>query len=362
MVIGIDARAATEEPAGRGRVARELLGALAARDDHHRYLLYARTPWDGAVLDDRFAWRHIGGGDPWWHVRVARSASRRCEVFLALDTYLIAPLLRGAAGVTFVHDVLAFDPLVATNRRSTLIERLTLGPAVRRSDRLVCTTHATADALLGRFSRADGKLDVVPLAPSPAVPDPIGLPKLPERFVLAVGTLEPRKNLPRLAAAYAGLPPALQADHPLVVAGRRGWETDETERALTALGDRCVRLGYVSDGALAELYRRCTVFCYPSLGEGFGLPVLEAQHAGAPTITSNRSSLPEVADDAAVLVDPTSTAAIAAALRGLLEDRDWRERLARAGPPHAAAFSWERTAAGLLSVLARAAGASAPTA
>jgi glycosyltransferase involved in cell wall biosynthesis len=161
-------------------------------------------------------------------------------------------------------------------------------------------------------------------------------------FVLAVGTLEPRKNLPRLVAAYSRLDEQLQREHPLVVVGALGWETGETLDALRSLGERCTMLGYVSDAALAELYRRCAVFCYPSLGEGFGLPVLEAMAAGAAVLTSNLSSLPEVGGDAVEYADPHNTASIAAGLRRVLTDTARRAELARRAERRAGEFSWER--------------------
>jgi alpha-1,3-rhamnosyl/mannosyltransferase len=170
-------------------------------------------------------------------------------------------------------------------------------------------------------------------------------------FVLAVGTLEPRKNLPRLVQAYQSLDHALQIEHPLVVVGAVGWGTGQTLAALRALGDRAVTLGYVSDGALAELYRRCSVFCYPSLGEGFGLPVLEAMAAGAPVVTSSVSSLPEVGGDAVEYVDPTSVSSIAAGLRGVLCDDSRLRALREAGLQRGAEFSWAAFAERVLEVL-----------
>jgi glycosyltransferase involved in cell wall biosynthesis len=128
------------------------------------------------------------------------------------------------------------------------------------------------------------------------------------------------------------------------VVGATGWSTGPTLAALRSLGDRCVILGHVSDSALGELYRRCAVFCYPSLGEGFGLPVLEAMAAGAAVITSNLSSLPEVGGDAVVYVDPHSTASIAAELAQILSSPEERERLGARARERARSFSWERTA------------------
>ena len=175
-------------------------------------------------------------------------------------------------------------------------------------------------------------------------------------FVLAVGTLEPRKNLPRLVEAYRRLPQELQAQHPLVVVGALGWETGETRRALDSLGDRALQLGYVSDEALAELYRRCALFCYPSLGEGFGLPVLEAMAAGAAVVTSGISSLPEVGGDAAEYVDPRDALDIARTIERLLRHPERREELGALARARAAEFEWSETARTVLEVLERAAG------
>ena len=174
--------------------------------------------------------------------------------------------------------------------------------------------------------------------------------------MLAVGTLEPRKNLPRLVAGYSALPRALQDAHSLVVVGARGWDTGPTLAALRSLGDRCLLLGHVSDATLAELYRRCAVFCYPSLGEGFGLPVLEAMAAGAAVLTSNLSSLPEVGGDAVEYVDPVSVESIAAGLERLLASPQRRAALGARALERAGKFSWERTAALTLAALERAAG------
>jgi glycosyltransferase involved in cell wall biosynthesis len=131
-------------------------------------------------------------------------------------------------------------------------------------------------------------------------------------------------------------------EHDLVLVGPSGWEFDDILR--DARAERVRVLGYVDDDVLPALYQLCEVFCYPSLYEGFGLPVLEAMHAGAPVVTSNVSSLPEVAGDAALLVDPLDTRAIGAALERLLGDEAESDRLRTAGRARAATFSWERTA------------------
>ncbi len=358
LTIGIDARAATEVPAGRGRVVRELLRSLAAREESHRYVLYARTAWE-EPLDERFSWRLIKARDPWWNLLTARAASRECEVMLSSNSYLTAIFTR-VPTVAIVYDMVTFEPSMRPNRRSTVIERLTLGPAVRRCAALLAISQATADALTARFPKAAGRTVVAPLGVTASLSDTLAddddeaqaLP--PPGFVLAVGTLEPRKNLPRLVTAYGRLDEQLQRDHPLVVVGALGWETGETLNALRSLGDRCTLLGYVSDATLAELYRRCAVFCYPSLGEGFGLPVLEAMAAGAAVLTSNLSSLPEVGGDAVEYADPHDTASIAAGLRKVLTDDAHRAELARRAERRAGEFSWERFAQIVLDTLEQA--------
>ena len=354
LTIGIDARAAAAGGDGGSRVVCELLRALAGRDDPHRYLLYTRDVWD-EPLGARFAWRAFASPDPLWHVRVAGAASRGCDVLLSTNSYLPAWFARVPVA-PMVFDMVAFDPALRPQRRSGVIERATLRPAVARSAALIAISQATADDLVARYPAARGRTVVAPLAAAPALADPAAtLPDgVPESgFILAVGTLEPRKNLPRLVAAYRRLPATLRDAHPLVVTGRPGWDTGETVAALDSLGSRAIRTGFVPDEQLALLYRRCALFAYPSLGEGFGLPVLEAMAAGAPVLTSDRSSLPEVGGDAAAYCDPTDEAAIAAALRALLEDPARRAQLAAAGPAQAAGFSWDETARIVLETLER---------
>lgn len=354
LTIGIDARAAAEPLVGRARVVQELLTALSARADPNRYILYARHAWEGG-LDDRFHWRLIAHRDPWWHVRAARQASRECDVFLSSNSYLTIWFLSIPA-VPIVYDLVAFDRSAHPSRRSAVIEWLTLGIAVRRSAAFLAISQATAQELTRRYPSARERTKVASLAVASTLTgagSSSANGQLPEPgFVLAVGTLEPRKNLPRLVEAYTHLPEEIRRGHKLVVVGKTGWQARETTRALHLLGDHGLVLGHVPDADLAELYRRCAVFCYPSLGEGFGLPVLEAMANGAAVITSNLSSLPEVGGDAAEYVDPTDVASITAALERVLRDPARREELAARGTARAASFSWDQTAQIALDVLA----------
>ena len=176
------------------------------------------------------------------------------------------------------------------------------------------------------------------------------------RYVLSVGTLEPRKNIPALIDAYSMLPAGLQQQFPLVLVGMRGWLSSGLEARMKPLVERGVikPLGYVADEMMPLVYSGAAAFVFPSLYEGFGLPPLEAMACGAPVISSESSSLPEVVGDAGLLVDPLNVDALAESLRSVLEDRAFAEALAQKGVKRAAGFSWKKTAAETIAVYRRA--------
>ena len=233
--------------------------------------------------------------------------------------------------------------------------------AIERADMLIAISESARRDLIERMHAPAERIVVTPLAADPAlarVTDPAVLDRvrrryrLPERFVLFLGAMEPRKNLLRLIEAWATLKPAVRRETSLVVAGAQGWLNDSVRSRVETLGlgDRVHLAGYVEGEDLAALYSLATVFAYPSLWEGFGLPVLEAMACGTPVLTSDVSSLPEVAGDAAVLVPPTDVEAIADGLFRLLEDAALRADLAERGRRRAARFSWERCARETLAV------------
>lgn len=178
----------------------------------------------------------------------------------------------------------------------------------------------------------------------------------PGSFFLSVSTLQPRKNFPRLLKAWAAARQRVPSLGKLVLTGASGWLNDELERTVAGLADRdaVVFTGYLSDEELAWLYANCATFVFPSLAEGFGLPVLEAMSLGAPVICSNTTSLPEVAGDAAILVDPLSESGISLALERVWADADLRSRLSVASLERAREFSWERAARQMLHIYSEA--------
>lgn len=352
-VFGIDARAAAEVPAGRGRVVRELLTALDAMGDElgdARFVLYAREPW-GELDPARFAWSLIGLPDPAWHLVAAVRASRHTAAFLSTNSYLTTWFCT-VPTAAIVYDLVPFVDEGQAQSRAAAIERATIRPALRRAAALPCISDATRDDLVRLFPHSAAKATTIPLAADPSFSAKVaapGHPDLDRPYVLAVGTLEPRKNLERLVEAWTQLSPMVRETRRLALVGPRGWDDDAILQAAHEAG--AVLLGRVSEEELRALYAGADAFVYPSLYEGFGLPVLEAMAAGAPVITSNVSSLPEVAGDAALTVDPTDVGALTSAMEQLLTDPALAKRLRTAGKARAALFSWDRMAREYLELL-----------
>jgi glycosyltransferase involved in cell wall biosynthesis len=268
------------------------------------------------------------------------------DIVHATNHAAVPPVPGGRRLVVTVHD-LAFERFPELfPRRWRWLYGAGLRAAAARAHAIVVPSQATADDLGRRGDVDPARVHVTPLAaslaagagdPGPTI-DRLGIPR---PYLLSVGTQEPRKNLPRLVRAYRRAGPP----HALVLAGQPGWRSDELEREVAAGGPgRIVRTGTLDAADLDAVYRGADAFAYPSLYEGFGLPVLEAMARGVPVVTSNASSIPEVAGDAAVLVDPEDEAALAGALTRVLGDEALRADLGRRGRERAAGFSWAATA------------------
>ena len=233
--------------------------------------------------------------------------------------------------------------------------------AIERADALIAVSESTRRDLIERMGAPADRIVVTREAADPGlarVTDAARLAavrrryELPERFILFLGAMEPRKNVLRLIEAFATLRPALRRETVLVVAGAHGWLNDSVRERVGKLGlaESVQFPGYIAGDDIAALYSLATVFAYPSLWEGFGLPVLEAMACGTPVLTYDVSALPEVAGDAALLVPPTEVEAIADGLTRLLSDDALRADLVARGLRRAAAFSWERCARETLAV------------
>lgn len=272
--------------------------------------------------------------------------------------YVLRPF--GGPAVTTIHDLgwLHFPHTLKPATRR-IMER-GMPKTLRRAAHFITVSRFVADELTQEFGIQPDRISVTPLGvdsrfrPFDAVESRSLMDRLDlvhGRYLLAVGTLEPRKNLSALMDAYAGLPTGLQERVPLVLAGGHGWgEALGAHVARLQRAGRIRLLGYVSESDLVLLYAGAACFIMPSLYEGFGIPILEAMASGVPVVTSNRSSMPEVAGDAALLVDPDDITSIRDVVRQLLEDSSLCERLVRAGLARASTFSWQHTVDSTLAV------------
>jgi len=310
-----------------------------------------RSRWPTDRRAARAVWEQVA--QPW--------VLRWVEADLAHGPVFVGPLAAPCPFIVTVHDLsfLRFPHLFRPANRLYL--GVLTRASVRRARRVIAVSAHTAEETVRLLGVEREKVDVVyhgvgsefrPLPPEEVRAFRVRK-GLPERYVLCVGTLEPRKNLARLVEAFARLrEPGLK----LVLAGGRGWYNEEIFTRVEQLGLRegVVFPGYVPGRELPYWYNTATVFAYPSLCEGFGMPVLEAQACGVPVLTSDCSALPEAAGDGALLVDPCNVGAVAEGLQRLLTDEALRETLRQRGLAHAARFTWQQTAAETVAVYRRA--------
>lgn len=235
---------------------------------------------------------------------------------------------------------------------------------VRSAEHLITISEYSKQDLINHLGIASERISVTPLGVAPEyfekispaeVTQTLAELRLQPGFFLFVGTLQPRKNLSRVLAAHKSLPADIRRRHPLIVVGRTGWKADELLTELQDLERRGEgrRFEYLPGRTVRALLQSASTLVFPSLYEGFGLPVIEAFAARCPVITSNTTSLPEVAGDAAILIDPTQTDAIAAAMRRILEEPEQTALRADLGLQRASSYSWEACASETLEVYRR---------
>ncbi|HEY74580.1 MAG TPA: glycosyltransferase family 4 protein [Thermoflexia bacterium] len=310
-----------------------------------------RSRWPTAKPPVRVAWEQVV--QPW--------ALRRARVDLFHGPVFVGPLLTPCPTVVTIHDLSFLRYPHFFRPANRLYLRTFTRASARRASRIIAVSNHAAEETVRLLGVDRRKIDVVYHGVDPALrplsPEEVEAFRrregLPERFVLYVGTLEPRKNLIRLVEAFALLRPAtLRPETHLILAGARGWYFQDLFARVEQLGlkDRVIFPGYIPGDRLVYWYNAATGFAYPSLYEGFGMPVVEAQACGTPVLTSNRSALPEAAGEGALLVDPEDVEAIAEGLRRLLMDEPLRAELRQRGLDHAARFTWEKTAAETVTV------------
>ena len=381
MRIGIDYTAAVNQGAGIGRYTRQLVRALLALDTQDEIVLLAATP--RAARRVAAGGRRLvrtGGAAPesqapnarlirlplservltilWHRLRLPLPVELfggRLDVFHSPDFAL--PPVRQARTVLTVHD-LSFMRVPECSQPSLRAYLLrVVPPSVRRADVVLADSESTRNDVIELLGVGPDRVRVLypgvdegfqRVQDAQVLADVRQRYRLPERFVLSVGTLQPRKNLTRLIEAHKQV--RADADIELVIAGGAGWMYEGIFRRVEELGlQGAVHFpGYVGDEDLPALYTLADLFVFPSLYEGFGLPALEAMACGTPVVTSDVSSLPEVVGDAALMVDPHDVDALAEAMRRVLGEPSLRSAMIRRGLVRAQSFTWSRAAEELL--------------
>lgn len=361
--VAVDAAPLIGERTGVGQVTGHLVGALAARTDVE-VVAYAISRSGRRLLDGLLPAGVRAGTSPiparavvaaWRHVPYPRLESWTGRVDVVHATNYIAPPTRAPVIVT-VHDL----TFVRHPELCDPWTRRTFAPLVSRAVRRGATLHVVSD-----FVR-DEVLETYPIPPDRVVRVYFGLGATgggdaragrtltgADHYILALGTIEPRKNLPRLVAAFD----RVAVRHPklrLVVAGPDGWGLEDFDKAVAAArhDDRIVRLGYVEETRRRDLLAGATVLAYPSLYEGFGHPPLEAMAARVPVVAARAGALPEVLGDAAVLVDPLDIDGLADAIERVVADERLRAELIDRGTARVNRYSWSTAAEDLVHVYA----------
>lgn len=381
MRVCWDVSPAVHGRAGLGRYVQELAAAILARDAQNEYVAFynrsaeARVP----VPLDALPQLTTRQGDKPWRLRAAVSHVLRLsqdrlfpsiDLFHATDNLL--PFLTAIPSVFTLHDlVFRFHPDTVSWANRLFLQVMTRR-FLQAADAIIAVSECTKRDAQRLYGIADSKISVVHEGVherfQPCRPDAVTAVRrrygLPARYLLFVGTVEPRKNLAVLLDALVALKRRISdgaggANVPkLVIVGKKGWLSGGFFRRLRelALEPGVVLPGFVPDDDLPAVYSGAACFVFPSLYEGFGLPVLEAMACGAPVICSNASSLPEICGDAALLFDPRSPAELTTIIERVLADAALRGELVERGLRQAAKFTWQRTAERTLDVYADVAG------
>ena len=363
MLIGIDAsRSVAQERTGTENYSLNLIRHLLALGGDHRYRLYFnRLPPSYNLQPATCNLRVMPFPRLWTHLRLSWEMARRPPDLLFVPAHVL-PIVHPRRSVVTVHD-LGYLYYPQAHR---LLDRLYLDLSTRYNARaathLIADSSATKRDLIERYGTDPDKITVVypgydemtfqPVRDEKAIGAVKARYGITGDYILFVGTLQPRKNLIRLIEAFSNIQYPI-SNVQLVIAGKKGWLYREIFQQVEKLGleGKVVFTGYVPEGDLPTLLSGARLFVFPSLYEGFGLPVLEALACGTPVVCSNASSLPEVAGDAAVLVDPLDVEGLAAALERVLRDEDLRAELIERGFEQTRKFSWERCARETLKVL-----------
>jgi glycosyltransferase involved in cell wall biosynthesis len=343
MRIGIDIQSTLGRKTGIGLYTANLLRALRQVAPQHEYVELSWGRTEELRIDQRLRWQQF---------ELPRRA-QAVGVDLLHVTGFDAPLWKPCPVVLTVHDLIGLLFPTSLPPVSRFYWSRWLPRAIHWADRIITDSEHTQRDLNRLLGIPAECVEVIYLGVNEAfqsLQDQAALETIRQRYslpmgiILYVGTLEPRKGLDTLIAAYGTL--AADAPHDVVIAGKRGWYTEPLFQQVEALGlgQRVHFTDYIPDEDLPALYNLAHLFVYPSRYEGFGLPVLEAMACGVPVVCTNAASVPEIVGDAALLVPPDDVEALAAAMRRVLDDRVLEAELVARGLERARSFTWEETA------------------
>ncbi len=367
MRIGIDATSLSPQPVGVGNYIINLIRSLNNLDTEHQFIVFAQQG-KRALFDisdeSNLEWILVTDKSPAirlvWEQAVFPGLLRRSGVDLLHSLHYTRPVNLPCKSVVTFHDMTFFLFPHLHTRAKRLFFPLATRISARMADGLIADSESTRQDAIHLLKIDPGKIFTVPLGVDDKF-HPISVPApledvrqkygLPQRFILYVGLVEPRKNLPHLLQAYKILIEG-GGNLSLVIVGRFGWKYHRVLGQIEELGlkENIHFTGYVSVQDLPMVYNLADVFVYPSTYEGFGLPPLEAMACGTPVITSAVSSMPEHVGDAGILVPPEDVQALAQAMDDVLTNESLKNRLARRGPRQASQFTWDRTARETLQV------------
>lgn len=355
MKIAVDARILSEPITGIGRYTHEVLSRLIGYG--HEWYLYSHRPiivgeWDHPNVTVRTL--NVSGRTMrmiWAQTYLPYlAACDKVDLFWSPAHRIPKFLPRSIPSVVTIHDLVWLHAGSTMRITSKWLDSLLMPSAIISSKAVISVSAATTRDLISNFSEHSTKFFTIPLGVNnhnlepKFISDLDLIPKNP--FILFVGTLEPRKNLNCLIEAFAKAIKLISPDINLVIAGGLGWGGINPKKIAIELGigNRVNMLGYVSEAQLQGLYSRAIFLAMPSLYEGFGLPILEAMSNGIPVLTSNISSMPEIAGDAAIFVNPYDVNSIADGLVKLASDQGLRNSLSNAGIQISKQYSWEDSA------------------
>lgn len=357
MRIGVDVRVFYHRTAGIGSYTLQLLTALSKIDEENDYLLLQhRRQVEPLIKSPRFSRSTLFTPS---HHRFEQWPLSLETALLKLDLIhspdFIPPLHNKVPSVITIHDLafLLYPKFVTADSARYYGQ---VEDAVKRANRIIAVSQSTKNDIIELLGAPECKIDVIYEAAAPfyrPIPQQQARQSLqsagihlPERFILFVGTIEPRKNLTTLIQAYRILRDHYHHDLPLVLAGAPGWLADDVHEMVNALGleEYVYFLGKTADEHILALYNLATVLAHPAHYEGFGLPPLEAMACATPVVCSDAGSLPEVVGDAAVLAPPKDVEAWAVALHRIIADEHLQDDLSQKGVARAQTFSWEKAA------------------